>query len=148
MEPNPPPLPQSTKGNWWTRNWKWFVPTGCLTLLVIFTAFVASIILLAFSVMKSSDVYKEALARARAEPAVIEALGTPIRDGMFVSGKTNANGASGDADLAIPISGPKGKATLYVVATKSTGSWDFSSLVVEMHGTKERIDLLHDDDSE
>jgi hypothetical protein len=94
--------------------------------------------------MKSSDVYKGALARAKAEPAVVEALGSPIKDGMFVSGSTNVNGASGHADLAIPIYGPKGEATLYVVAEKSFGAWNYSNLVVEIKKTKERIDLLHE----
>jgi len=39
-----------------------------------------------FSAIKSTDVYKEALERAKADPAVIEALGSPIKDGFLVSG--------------------------------------------------------------
>ena len=96
--------------------------------------------------MKSSDAYKGALARAKAEPAVVAALGSPIEDGMFVSGSTNVNGASGNANLAIPIHGPKGKATLYVVAEKSLGAWNYSNLVVEVKDTKQRIDLLHEEE--
>ena len=146
MEQTPPPIPQQSRGNWWTRNWKWFVPTGCLTMIALFAAFIALIAMIVFSAMKSSDVYKDALAKAKAEPAVIEALGSPIKDGMFVSGNTNVNGGSGEANLAIPISGPKGKGTLYVVATKSVGIWNYSSLVVEVTQTKQRIDLLHEHD--
>jgi len=115
----PPPLPLQPRGNWWTRNWKWFVPTGCFTILILFAAFITLIVMIVFSAMKSSDVYKDALKRAKAEPAVIEALGSPIKDGMFVSGSTKVNGASGEANLAIPIYGPKGEGTLYVVAEKS-----------------------------
>jgi Cytochrome oxidase complex assembly protein 1 len=85
--------------------------------------------MIVFSTMKSTDVYSDALARAKAAPAVIEALGLPIKDGMFVSGSTNVNGASGEANLAIPIHGPKGEGTLYVVAKKSVGSWNYSNLV-------------------
>ena len=92
--------------------------------------------------MKSTDVYKEALARTKADPAVTEALGSPIKDGFLVSGNTNVNGASGESNLAIPISGPKGKGTIYVSATKSLGRWSYSGLVVEVNGTHERIDLL------
>ena len=36
--------------------------------------------------MKSTDVYKAALARAQAHPSVIEALGSPIKEGFLVSG--------------------------------------------------------------
>jgi hypothetical protein len=144
MEPSPPPIPSRSRGNWWTRNWKWFVPTGCLTIVILFAAFIGLIVMIVFSAMKSSDVYHDALARAKAEPAVIEALGSPIKDGMFVSGSTNVNGASGKANLAIPIYGPKGEATLYVVAEKSVGAWNYSNLVVEVTKTKKRIDLLHE----
>jgi hypothetical protein len=110
--------------------------------LILFAAFIALIVMIVFSAMKSSDVYKEALERAKADPAVTEALGSPIKDGLFVSGSTNVNGASGEANLAIPIYGPKGKATIYVVAKKSAGQWKDSVLAVEIEKTKRRIDLL------
>ena len=118
------------------------MPLGCFTVALLFLVFVGSIVLIVFSAMKSTDVYKEALARTKANPAVTEALGSPIKDGFLVSGNTNVNGASGESNLAIPISGPKGKGTIYVSATKSLGRWIYSGLVVEVNGTHERIDLL------
>jgi len=109
---------------------------------LLFLAFVGSILVIVFSAMKSTDVYKEALARAKTDSAVIEALGSPIKDGFFLSGNTNVNGASGESNLAIPISGPKGNGTIYVSANKSLGRWSYSGLVVEIAQTHERIDLL------
>ena len=97
------------------------MPLGCFTVALLFLAFVGSILVIVFGAMKSTDVYKEALARAKTDPAVIEALGTPIEDGFLMSGNTNVNGASGESNLAIPISGPKGKATIYVSANKHLG---------------------------
>lgn len=144
MEQSPPPIGPPPRANWWTRNWKWFVPTGCLAILIFSATFVGLIVVIVFSAMKSTDVYKDALVRAKAEPAVTEALGSPIKDGMFVSGSTNVNGASGEANLAIPIYGPKGEGTVYVVAAKSLGVWNYSNLVVEVKETKQRIDLLHE----
>src|SRR4029078_1289347 len=102
-----------------------------------------SILLIVFSAMKSTDVYKQALARAKGDPAVIEALGSPIKDGFLMSGHRNVNGASGESNLAIPISGPKGKATIYVSANKLLGRWNYSGLTVEVGQRHERIDLLH-----
>jgi hypothetical protein len=134
--------PAIHKPNWWNRNWKWFVPVGCFTVVLLFIVFVGSILVIVFSAMKSTAVYKEALARANADPAVIEALGSPIRDGFLVSGNTNVNGASGKSNLAIPISGPKAKGTIYVSANKSLGQWNYSGLVVEVRQTHQRIDLL------
>jgi Cytochrome oxidase complex assembly protein 1 len=139
---HPLTTPATPKPNWWKRNWKWLVPLGCFTVALLFLAFIGSILVIVFSAMKSTDVYKEALARAKADPAVIEALGSPIKDGFLVSGNTNVNGASGESNLAIPISGPKGKGTIYVSANKSLGQWNYSGLVVEVGQTHERIDLL------
>lgn len=118
------------------------MPTGCLTIALLFAVFVTSIVLLVFGAMKSTDVYKDALAKAKANSEVVEALGSPIRDGLFVSGSTNVNGATGESNLSIPISGPKGKGTIYVKAEKSLGRWNYSDLVVEIQATGERIDLL------
>ena len=150
MDPNPVPnAPQTTptvpRRGWWSRNWKWFVPTGCLSLIALFLAFIALIVFVVFGAMKSTDVYKTAVARAKASPAVIAALGSPITEGMFLSGSANTSGGSGTADMSIPISGPKGKATIYVTATKSGGEWDYSKLYVQLDQTKERIQLRDSD---
>jgi Cytochrome oxidase complex assembly protein 1 len=137
-----PAVPLTPRPNWWKRNWTWFVPVGCLSLLVLFVAFVGSVTLIVFSAMKSTDVYKGALARAQAHASVIEALGSPIKEGFLVSGNTNVNGASGEANLSIPISGPNGKGTIFVAARKSLGQWNYSGLIVEIAKTHQRIDLL------
>ena len=134
--------PATSKPNWWKRNWKWFVPLGCFSVALLFLLFLSSILVIVFGAMKSTDVYKEALSRAKADRAVIEALGSPIKDGFLISGNTNVNGAAGETNLAIPISGPKGKGTIYVSANKLVGQWNYSGLVVEVRQTHERIDLL------
>ena len=140
MEPTPlpPPMPRP---NWFGRNWKWVVPLGCLLPVL----FVGGCGLLAFlfatGIMKQSDAYKIALARAQANPAVIEAIGSPISQTGIVSGNSNVSGATGEANLSIPLSGPKGKATLYVEAKKSADTWVFQTMVVKIEKTGERIDL-------
>ena len=101
--------PATPRPNWWKRNWKWFVPMGCFTVALLFLVFIGSILVIVFSAMKSTDVYKEALARAKADPAVIEALGSPIKDGFLLSGNTNVNGASGESNLHFPSPVPREK---------------------------------------
>lgn len=134
--------PTPPRPGWWSRNWKWFVPTGCcLTPLVLGGAFVAFVVLVIFGALKQTDVYKMAVARAKSDSRVIAALGTPIEEGWYLSGHTNVNGGSGDADISIPISGPKGKGTIYAVATKSGGEWTYSKLTVKIDSSGETIDL-------
>lgn len=148
--PPPPPPPPFTPAapqpppaqGWWSRNWKWFVPTGCcLTPLVLGGGFALFLIFVIFGALKQTDVYKTAVARAKADSRVAAALGTPVEEGWWLSGNTNVNGASGEADLSIPISGPKGKGTIYAVATKSGGDWTYSKLTVKIDSTGESIDL-------
>lgn len=133
---------QQQNKNWWGRNWKWFVPVGCLGSLAFFAGFIVLIMCLVFGLIKSADPYKDALAKAKAHPSVQKIIGTPIEEGIFITGKINVSGSSGQADISIPISGPDGKATIYVVATKSAGQWTFSTLSVEIKDTRQRIDLL------
>ncbi len=139
-------MSQPETRNWWSRNWQWFVPTGCMTLLLLVGGCVGSIFYVAAGAMKSSDSYKDAVAQAQASPAVVEALGTPITTGFFTNGSVNVSGPSGDAALSIPISGPKGKATIQLEAKKSGGEWTFSTLVVEVKNPEQRIDLLAADE--
>ena len=113
--------------------------------------FVTVFVLLAgliFSFMKSSGAYVEAVAQAKAHPDVQAALGTPIEEGWFVTGNVSIDGTSGDADLAIPISGPKGKAMIYVLAEKGGSEWAFSTLEVKIKSTGETIELVDYDKDE
>jgi hypothetical protein len=141
MDENPPPIPSIDRPNWFSRNWKWALPGGCLVVLLVGVAFVAAAFFLALGMMKQSDAYKIAVDRAQQNQAVIDALGSPISAGTFVSGSSHGEGPSGDAKLSIPLSGPKGKGTLYVEATKSAGVWQFVTLVVKIERTGERINL-------
>ena len=53
------------------------MPLGCFTMALLFLVFVGSILVIVFSAMKSTDVYRDAFARAKKDPAVIEAFGPP-----------------------------------------------------------------------
>jgi hypothetical protein len=110
--------------------------------MALFVAFISAVVLIVLSAVKSTEVYKDALAHAKAHPSVIDALGSPITEGFLVSRNTNVNGASGAANLSVPVAGPKGKGTIYVVATKSLGRWNYPGLVLEIAKAHRRIDLL------
>ena len=126
--------------NWFARNWKWLVPVGCLSMLLLFLASLALMATFVFGLLRESDVYGEALERARGHPGVRAQLGEPLEPGMFVSGSIHVEGPGGDADLAIPLAGPAGEGTLYVVADREAGQWQFRRL--EFEGAGRRIDLL------
>jgi hypothetical protein len=132
----------SEKKSWWSRNWKWFVPVVGLGMIVVCVGCIALMATAIFGAIKSSDVYQQALIRVQENAEAREALGTPIKPGFWVSGSVEVSGPGGNADLAIPVSGPKNSGTLYVVATKSAGVWEYRTLQLAPNGSSDRIDLL------
>jgi hypothetical protein len=133
--------PPQQKG-WFGRNWKWFVPVGCLSIVVVAGAVVAAGVYFIFGTIKSSDVYQQALAKARSNQAVVRELGEPIEPGWWVSGTINVSNDSGNADVKIPVSGPKKSGAVYATAIKKQGKWDISALEVGIEGETKRINLL------
>lgn len=126
--------------SWLGRNWFWAVPVGCLGMLAVAVGFIALILVAAFSLMKSSGAYEQGVAQAKASPAVQAALGTPIEEGLLVTGNVSVNDGSGEASLSVPLSGPNDSGTLYLEAQKSTGQWTFSTLILDTG--ESRIDVL------
>ncbi|MGA7613780.1 MAG: cytochrome c oxidase assembly factor 1 family protein [Thermoanaerobaculia bacterium] len=115
----------------WSRHWKWAVPVGCLIVVILAAAAVGGLVLALASSFKSSDVYKMAMTQLRHNASAVEHLGEPIDPGWWVSGSMNVNGASGSADLEIPVHGPKDSGKLYLEAEKHAGQWTFKSLRVQ-----------------
>ncbi|MGC4040055.1 MAG: cytochrome c oxidase assembly factor Coa1 family protein [Flavobacterium sp.] len=135
------PYPQPRK-NWFQRNWKWFVPTGCLTLIIIAGLVITGIYFGVTSFMKDSDVYKHSLEAAQKNPQVIQQIGNPVEAGEMITGNISTSGTSGEADLDIPVQGPKGKGTIHVVAYKEHNVWLYTTLLFNKEGSYENVDLL------
>lgn len=128
------------------RNWAigglvtWFVGT-----LGIVGGIVAMVFTL-MAVMHEMEPYKLAIKSASQNPQVREALGEPIKPGFFVTGSFEENGPSGSVDISVPVSGPKGDGTIYVISNKTAGQWKTETLEIELSKDKSRIQLLPEDD--
>jgi hypothetical protein len=110
----------------WVRWIPWAVFGGVLLCVGCVFLFVIGIL----SLMKSSDAYQLGLKTALASPTAQEVLGTPIRDGMFVSGSESNTGATGTADLSVSLSGSSHSGDLQIVASKKDGVWQLDSLTL------------------
>ncbi|TDP01529.1 cytochrome c oxidase assembly factor Coa1 family protein [Flavobacterium sp. 245] len=129
------------KRSWWNRNWKWFVPTGCLSLIVLFALFLVGVFFEVTSIIKDSDAYKESMTRVEHNKIIIEKLGSPIETDGMVSGTVSSTNDIRKCDVQVPLKGPKGKATLFVVGEKR-GTWKYSEMSVYIEKTGEKINLL------
>ena len=139
--PPPPPVsavtppPQKSSGCL-----KWGL-IGCGVVVVLIAAFCAVLMIFVFGAMKRSHVYKGAVERAQNDPRVKAALGEPIETGWWVSGSVHVDNGNGNAELTIPLSGPKGTGKLHAIATIENGDWKYERLSMKPE-RGDRIDLL------
>ncbi len=135
MDSKPPP-------NWWGRNWRWVVPAGCLTAVAGVVGFIALIVGAVVGLLQSATPYRQALARAQADPVVISRLGRPISAGWLMAASLNRSAGAGQARLAIPLQGSRDRGTLFVEARQNGRGWTYSTLTLQPDGSGERLNLL------
>lgn len=140
--PAPPPPALTLPKSWFSRNWKWFVPTLVLGLVLLLVLVVGSVISFVFGLLKSGEPYQHAVAVASSNPDVVRELGAPITPAWYLSGSESESGSSGDADLAIPLKGSLHRGTVYVHAKKADGVWSYDKLEMLVEGRDIRIELL------
>jgi hypothetical protein len=143
MTTAPYPLrPEPINRSWLERNSLWKIPLGCLILVVLLAAFSIMVMTIITSSFRHTEVYQQAMAQTTANPQVRELIGEPIKPAWLISGEMHLNGSSGNANLLIPISGPRGRGKIHAVAHKRDGIWRFTWLHVDMANHSTSIDLL------
>jgi hypothetical protein len=120
------------------RNWIKLLAGVFLFFLLLGFGIFASVM----AMIRSSDAATESVLRAQSNPLVVQLLGSPIKEGWLVGGSINVTTDSGDAELSVPISGPKGEGTVYVTGHKSAGTWSYSQMLAAIKGSSQKIDLL------
>jgi hypothetical protein len=125
---------EKTRQSWLRTHWK----------LVLIASLILSLcaVIAVFASLRNSDVVKMAIATAESNSSLAEQLGRPLVAGWFVTGTLEVTPASGHAELAIPVSGPKGKGTIYVDGRKRAGVWHLEMLQFGAEGSGQRLDLL------
>ncbi len=112
------------------------VGCGCLTVLIAIVGFIGVTFWGVTKAFKSSEPFTQSIAAAEANPAVVEAIGTPIEPGLMPQGSFNFTNGTGEVNFNIPVSGPKGKGTIRVVGTKAAGApkWDYTTWQLDVEG--------------
>lgn len=103
---------------------------GCGVIVVLAAAAALAIVIFVFGAIKRSDAYTGALSRVQGNQRVVAVLGEPISAGFWVTGSMNLNNGKGNADFSFPVSGPKGKAKVHVVASTEGDKWEYATLDV------------------
>jgi hypothetical protein len=127
-------ISETIKSSWFRRNWKRFLSAVGVVLFVMVVA-----VLLSF---RNADATALAMTTASSNPAFIDRIGQPINKGWLIKGSIQVSPGFGYAELAIPVSGPKGKGTLYALAVKRAGIWTLTFLQFGADGESSRLELL------
>jgi cytochrome oxidase complex assembly protein 1 len=114
---------------------------GCGVVVLLIGVCVAVLALFVFGTVKRSHPYRAAVERAENDPRVKAVLGEPIETGWWVSGSVHVDNGNGNAELTIPLSGPKASGKLHAIATIENGDWKFERLSMKPE-SGDRIDLL------
>jgi hypothetical protein len=130
------------KRSWLERNPLWKIPVGCVILCLLLGAVALIVMTGITSYMRHTEVYKQAVAQATANSQVRERIGEPLKPDWLISGEVHLSGSGRTANLAIPVSGPRGRGRIRAVAVKSGGVWRFTYLTVEVRSPAAYIDLL------
>jgi len=138
--PLPPPLLQ--RPSWFSRNWKWFIPTIIVVPILLIVLLIGGLFVIGMSAIRSSESYQHAVAAATHNRHVIEKLGTPVTPGWYILGTIHLSDSAGDADMGIPLNGTVRHGTVHVVARKWTGIWTYQRLDVQIDSEEERINLM------
>lgn len=126
------PAPQPS---WWSRNWKWVVPVGCLLPLLSCGCLVAVVLGVVGYSLKETGLQEEAVAAARQSTEVRAALGEDVHaTGLIPQGEISVQNGRGSASLTVPLAGSRGEGTLRAQAQKEGEQWHFTVLQVEVPG--------------
>ena len=121
---------QRPQRGWWSQNWRWFLPT---LLLVIVVLGGGGIYWSLFTRIFHLDVCQQGMQAIQASSEVTRALGQPIgpvRWGLPPSARLEA----GEKDVRWDIEGPQGQAKAHVHARQMQGQWAIDLLEVTLPG--------------
>lgn len=134
-QPQPGQPPQKTKSGCGKA-----IAIGCIIVIILGVLVCAAAVFVAFSAIKSTDLYKEARDRSMTDPRVIAAIG-PSHAGWWVTGNVHVNDNSGQGSVKFPLEGTKGDAKVEATATLDGSKWEYTKLIVKPENGPP-IDLL------
>jgi hypothetical protein len=127
--------------SWWSRNWKWAVPVGCMGLLASCCGLTLLAGALGWSTITNNPASTQALEIAKADSEVQAVLGTPIETSPWKQQSAlSYNNGQSTARSTIELDGPKADGVLRMEAVKVNDEWTYRVLQVEVPG-REPIDL-------
>jgi hypothetical protein len=134
------PGPEQKPRGWWSRNWKWFVPTLFLCMIIMCSGCVVGIFFGIAGLFRNAEPYLPAMEKIQANQEVQEAFGQPVRDNSWIP---TWSPDRDNIDVRWDLVGPKGKGKAYVKARLGKGKMEIVVIEVTLP-TGKRV-VIHDE---
>ncbi|MBF0597753.1 cytochrome c oxidase assembly factor Coa1 family protein [Faecalibacter rhinopitheci] len=129
--------------SWFTRNWKWALPLGCLSTIGLFVVGIILFGIIGFSKIfnGNNDVKSKAIDLINNEQVIVQQLGSPIDSNGMMQGAISTTNDGGNADISVPLKGPNGTGTTFIKAVKVNDEWNYERIAVQIDKTNEIIEI-------
>lgn len=135
--------------SWWNRNWRCFLPTLILFLLlfgfVLSSAIDRNITDIA-QAYSDNSLYEKAIEKAKKNKRVLEVIGEiePIDKLAIIEGNVIYSNDNNSVALSIRIKGTKGKGKMDISAKKKGIKWEYKTINIRIKNPKEEIQIIKD----
>lgn len=137
-----PLVPKAEENSWLDQHPHWKIAVGGFVVLCSLLLPISAAIFGTMASVRSSSPYQEAISRLSSDPHVIDALGEPLQTRFLFFGFYKGHGYTGEEDFKLCVSGPKGKGTLHVYASRNNNRWRSEVMQFSVKGSSESVDLL------
>lgn len=134
--------------SWLKTNWKWFIPSFIILLLLVFGLLLSSSvdgnITAIAKAYSDNSLYENAIEKAKTNKRVLEVIGAiePIDKLAILEGNTNYSNENNVIETTVRIKGNKAKGKMDITAVKNGNEWEFKKICIRIKESKEEIDIL------
>ncbi len=124
------PLPVPPRRGWWSRNWKWFVPTLLLLFVILCCGCPVGFGFWFYSRVYEVPPLQQAMQQIQSNEELAQDLGQPIKPVYFPP--PTFQGSEREIEVRWFIRGPKGQATAHIKARPGGGGFETVMLEVTL----------------
>ena len=132
--------------SWIARHPGRAVAAGLASVALLLAISWGAVFFIVVGALRTSVPARMAVKKAAANPAVVDALGQPLRERWLVTGvlhtRTSKNRTPAHARLKIQVAGPHGKGKIMTTAEKQSGQWVLTQCTITFAGDADSVDLL------
>lgn len=119
---------------WFTRNWKWLVPTLVIAPIFFSCSCLVGGLIGISRVVRNQPVYRQAWEQVQQSPALRTEMGQPIEEGWMAQTQYHREGDENQVLITFNIEGPAAEGTVQAAGVEVDGQWQLTEAKVFTRG--------------